>query len=83
MSSPADGCDRPPSIRGARGDAAPLAVGTPDPVLCTECGNVFGGGAEVGTVCPYCMGSLHPLPAAREALDGAPLGIDSSMGGAE
>ncbi len=63
--------------------AAPLAVSTPDPVLCAECGNVFGGGAEAGTVCPYCTGSLHPLPAARQALGGVPPDIDSSTGGAQ
>lgn len=83
MSTPADGCARPPSIRGVSGDAAPLAAGTPDPVLCAECGNVFGGGAEAGTVCPYCTGSLHPLPAAPEAPDGMPSDIDSSTGGAQ
>lgn len=83
MSSPADGCARSPSTRGAGEAAAPLAAETADPVLCSECGNVFGGGAEAGTVCPYCTGSLCPLPAARQALDGMPPDIDSSTGGAQ
>ena len=83
MSTPADGCARSSSLRGASGNAAPLAAGTADPVLCRECGNVFGGGAEAGTVCPYCMGSLQPFPVARDAMEGMPPGIDSSPGGAE
>ncbi len=66
MNQDADGCARASSSRRARGGAAPLPVGTTDPVLCSECGNVFGRGAEAGTVCPYCGGPLHPLPGARE-----------------
>ena len=81
MSSPADGCARSPSTRGAGADAAPLPVDTPDPVRCLECGNVFGRGAEAGTVCPYCMGSLHPLPVAREGLDGDPTHPEPFPGG--
>lgn len=77
MSTPADGCARSSSTRGASGNAAPLAAGTADPVLCRGCGNVFGGGAEAGTVCPYCMGSLHPIPG------GLTPGIDSSIGDTE
>jgi len=59
----------PPS-RGAGGSPAPLPVATADPVVCRDCGNVFGRGAEAGTVCPYCAGPLRPLPGAREALGG-------------
>ena len=65
-----DGCARTPSSRGAGGAAAPLRAETTDPVVCRDCGNVFGRGAEEGTVCPYCSGPLHPLPGAREALEG-------------
>lgn len=67
MSSEGDGCARSSPSRGAGGDAAPLPVGTAHPVLCRECGNVFGGGAEAGTVCPYCMGSLYPLVTPHDA----------------
>jgi len=83
VSAPADGCARSPSNRGASGDAAPLAVDTPDPVRCLTCGNVFGRGAEAGTVCPYCMGSLHPLPGAGEGIDGFPVDPDAIPGGAQ
>jgi hypothetical protein len=64
----ADGCARASSFGRARGGAAPLPAGTTDPVLCSECGNVFGRGAEAGTVCPYCGGPLHPLPGASEVV---------------
>lgn len=70
MTRRADGCARRPSSRGTDGPAAPLPVDTADPVVCRGCGNVFGRGAEAGTVCPYCSGPLHPLPGAREALEG-------------
>lgn len=83
MSTSADGCARSSSAGRVIGDAAPLAAGTADPVLCRECGNVFGGGAEAGTVCPYCMGALHPIPGARQTPDGRAPGIDSSIGGTE
>ncbi|MEW6582458.1 MAG: hypothetical protein AB1416_06835 [Actinomycetota bacterium] len=45
-----------------------LPAATEDPVLCQECGSLFGAGAEARTVCPYCSGLLHPLPAARAVL---------------
>lgn len=45
-----------------------LPAATEDPVLCRECGSLFGGGAEAETVCPYCSGDLHPIPEAREVL---------------
>lgn len=83
MSTPADGCARSPSSRGAGGEAAPLPVDTADPVRCLACGNVFGRGAEAGTVCPYCMGSLHPLSGAGEELGGFPSGPDAIPGGAK
>jgi hypothetical protein len=70
MTRPPDGCARVASSPGAGAPAAPLSVGTADPVLCLGCGNVFGRGAEAGTVCPYCSGPLHPLPGARESLEG-------------
>jgi hypothetical protein len=65
-----DGCARVPSLQGAGAPAAPLPVASADPVLCLGCGNVFGRGAEAGTVCPYCSGPLRPLPGARESLEG-------------
>lgn len=46
-----------------------LPTATEDPVLCSECGALFGGGAEAETVCPYCSGDLHPIPEARHILD--------------
>lgn len=45
-----------------------LPASTEDPVLCGECGSLFGAGAEADTVCPYCAGSLFPIPAARDLL---------------
>jgi hypothetical protein len=51
-----------------RAGASPLAEDTEDPVLCADCGALFGRGAEARTSCPYCAGSLHPLPAARAVL---------------
>ncbi|MGE0026343.1 MAG: hypothetical protein AB7U07_04445 [Thermoleophilia bacterium] len=59
MSRRADGCGR--ASIGAGGPAAPLSAATADPVACQGCGNVFGRGAEAGTVCPYCGGALQVL----------------------
>lgn len=56
---------RPPH-RGAGGPAVPLPADTADPVVRHGCGNIFGRGAEAGTVCPYCAGAVHPLPGARQ-----------------
>ncbi|MCU0308571.1 MAG: hypothetical protein MUE51_12540 [Thermoleophilia bacterium] len=47
-----------------------LPAQTEDPVLCAGCGSLFGHGADADTVCPYCDGHLHPLPAARRVLRG-------------
>jgi len=51
-----EGCAR--GGAGAQRAVAPLAVATSDPVVCRGCGAAFGRGADAGTVCPYCGGSL-------------------------
>jgi hypothetical protein len=66
MNRPADGCARERSPGGAGEPGAPLEAATAEPVACRGCGNIFGRGAEAGTVCPYCSGPLRPL---RGALD--------------
>ena len=51
-----EGCARDGA--GVTKAPAPLAVATSDPVACRGCGATFGRGADAGTVCPYCGGSL-------------------------
>ncbi|MFN8108546.1 MAG: hypothetical protein U0Y82_01660 [Thermoleophilia bacterium] len=55
-----------------------FTVPSEDPVLCQECGSLFGAGADADVVCPYCEGRLHPLPAARAVIgppDGGAPGV--------
>ena len=65
-------------MHGRPNVAQGLASPVEDPVLCVACGALFGAGAEAETVCPYCAGRLHPLPAAREVLGhpGSPASAD-------